>query len=295
VLLQIPSDAFISDPRQRLGTEVTDPKTDVSAFPSSEAAADAVAERLEGEPGLPLQALGELTRALMAASTVEGVLQRVILAARYLIPAADVVSITLRRDDGHLYTPVETDREAVELDELQYAAGAGPCVDAAEPAGPAYAHSGDLAEETTWPAFAAGAVQHGFSSVLSTALLDNPEPSPFTGALNVYSRELDRFDVSARDIAFVLATYASLALASAQSSASAEVAIAEAQDEAANLRKALDTRTVIGQATGILMARRRLNADQAFEVLSRASQQHNVKLGQLAHILATHPDTADRI
>jgi hypothetical protein len=30
-------------------------------------------------------------------------------------------------------------------------------------------------------------------------------------------------------------------------------------------------------------------------VLSRASQQHNVKLAQLAHILATHPDTADRI
>jgi AmiR/NasT family two-component response regulator len=46
---------------------------------------------------------------------------------------------------------------------------------------------------------------------------------------------------------------------------------------------------------GILMARRELTADEAFQVLSRASQNHNVKVAQLAEILAQHPETADRI
>ena len=48
--------------------------------------------------------------------------------------------------------------------------------------------------------------------------------------------------------------------------------------EVAGLRKALVSRTVIGQATGILMERFDMPADRAFSVLSRMSQQKNVKL-----------------
>jgi hypothetical protein len=274
---------------------MTDQKRDAGVNPSTERAADAFMERLGDASALPVRRLGELTQALLATTTVDGVLQRIVLAARYLVPGADLVSITLRREDGHLYTPVETDAEAVELDKVQYDSGEGPCVDAARPSGPAYAHSGDLAGDTTWPVFAPQAANHGYSSVLSTALLDNPEPSPFTGALNIYSRRRDGLDAVSRDTAFLLATYASLALAAAYKSADADRALTKAHIERANLRAALDTRTVIGQATGILMARRELTADEAFQVLSRTSQNHNVKLAELAQILATHPDTADRI
>jgi ANTAR domain len=274
---------------------VTDQTHDHGVHPSPKRAADAFMERLGDASVLPVRRLGELAQALMATTTVEGVLQRVIIAARYVVPGADLVSVTLRRDDGHLYTPVETDADALELDKVQYDSGTGPCIDAALPAGPAYAHSGDLAAETTWPTFATHASKAGYSSVLSTALLDNPEPSPFTGALNIYSRRRDGLDDVSRDTAFILATYASLALAAAYTSTEADRALTKAHTEGVNLRKALDTRTVIGQATGILMARRRLTADQAFEVLSRASQDHNVKLADLAQILATHPDTAERL
>jgi ANTAR domain len=278
-----------------LDTDVTDQTHDPEVNPSSERAADAFMDRLGDTSALPLRRLGELAQALMATTTIEGVLQRVIVAARYLVPVADMVSITLRRDDGHLYTPVDTDAEAMELDKVQYDSGAGPCIDAALPSGPAYAYSGDLGAETTWPVFATHAAKAGYSSVLSTALLNNPEPSPFTGGLNIYSRQRDSLDAVSRDTAFLLATYASLALAAAYTNAEADRALTKAHTESVNLRKALDTRTVIGQATGILMARRRLTADQAFEVLSRASQEHNVKLADLAQILATHPDTAERI
>jgi AmiR/NasT family two-component response regulator len=45
------------------------------------------------------------------------------------------------------------------------------------------------------------------------------------------------------------------------------------------------TRTIIGQAEGILMERLMITADQAFGVLSRLSQQSNVKLRDLARNL----------
>lgn len=241
--------------------------------------------------GHQLQKLGELTRLLLAADTVEGVLWRIVATARHAIPGADMVSITIREADGALWSPLETAAEALELDHMQYKTGDGPCVDAADPAGPAYALSTDLATETAWPTFAAAAASYGYESVLSTALLAGPQSPAFSGALNIYSRRRDGFGNDDRDFAFLLATHASLALATAR----ATQGLAEARDKAVQLGKAIGSRTVIGQATGILMARRGLTADQAFEVLRRASQNRNIKLKNLAVLLTGKPDIADRL
>ncbi len=73
----------------------------------------------------------------------------------------------------------------------------------------------------------------------------------------------------------VLAAHASAALAATMAAMSAEV-------EAAQLRQALESRDVIGQAKGILMERRKISADEAFSVLRPASQSLNVKLAQVA-------------
>ena len=48
---------------------------------------------------------------------------------------------------------------------------------------------------------------------------------------------------------------------------------------------ALQSRDVIGQAKGILMERRGLDAGQAFDVLRSASQDLNVKLTEIAATL----------
>lgn len=239
----------------------------------------------------PLPALLELTGLLLAADTVGGVLGRVAVAAREVIPRADLVSITLRHEDGRSETPVGIGKEAAELDQAQYRSGSGPCVDSADPDGPAYALSNDLVNETAWPAFAANAAAHGYKSVLSTALLPNPGPVPFTGALNVYSARAGAFDDGTRDLAFLLATHASLALALAHTRGN----LADAESMSANLREAVESRTIIGQATGILMARRGLTADQAFDVLKQVSQNRNIKLARLAVLLAGEPDIADRL
>ncbi len=84
----------------------------------------------------------------------------------------------------------------------------------------------------------------------------------------------------------VLATHASLALANTHALSSAEL-------RQVQLRKAIDTRDVIGQAKGILMQRRGCTAEEAFDLLRRASQDLNIKLGHLAHILATRHTELD--
>ena len=239
----------------------------------------------------PLPALRDLTALLLAAETVEGVLARVVAAAGEVIPGTDMVSITLRHDDGTSETPFGTSAKAVELDQAQYRTGAGPCLDSADPDGPAYALCNDLAAATPWPVFAADATAHGYRSVLSTALLPSPGSVPFTGALNVYSSRTDAFDDGARDLAFLLATHASLALALAHTRRD----LARAENMGANLRAALDSRTVIAEATGILMARRHLTEEEAFEVLRRTSQNRNIKLARLAAILTGAPHVADRL
>jgi hypothetical protein len=264
--------------------------------PDPEAAHDHRLERpvdAELSAQLPdlLPALGDLTGFLLAAETVEDVLGRVVVTARHAIPGADLVSITIRDDDGGLETPTGTGPEAAELDQAQYRAGIGPCVDAADPDGPAYALSNNLANEAAWQTFAASATAHGYASVLSTALLSGPEPVPFTGALNIYSRELNRFDDSARDLAFLLATHASLALVAAHTRQS----LADAEYTIINLRRAIDSHTIIGQATGILMSRRKLTADQAFDVLKQTSQNRNIKMARLAELLTDEPGIADRL
>ena len=83
------------------------------------------------------QQFATLTYSLLDAATVEDVLTQVVRAALEVLPAADMVSVTLRDPDGRSYTPVRTDPVADRLDELQYEFAEGPCHDAALPDGPA--------------------------------------------------------------------------------------------------------------------------------------------------------------
>nr|WP_281376416.1 ANTAR domain-containing protein [Actinomycetospora corticicola] len=53
------------------------------------------------------------------------------------------------------------------------------------------------------------------------------------------------------------------------------------------MQDAVRSRDVIGQAKGILMERRGLSADEAFDTLRRTSQELNIKLRDLAATLAS--------
>ncbi|MEU4674049.1 GAF and ANTAR domain-containing protein [Amycolatopsis sp. NPDC023774] len=240
--------------------------------------ADLEAGREDGNGALA-QKLASLTRLLLDATTVGEALERVVEAAPVVIPGADLVSITLRAPDGELNTPVRTEPVARELDQVQYDADEGPCVDIARHVKPGYALSHDLGREPRWQTFAPAAAERGYSSVLSTALVPSSADDGVSGALNVYSNRTHAFAEESRDAALLLATHASLALARTS-------ALARAELDRLNLERAIESRDVIGQAKGILMSRRGITADEAFDLLRRTSQDVNVKLAELARTLA---------
>jgi AmiR/NasT family two-component response regulator len=80
-------------------------------------------------------------------------------------------------------------------------------------------------------------------------------------------------------VALLLAAYASLAVADTAAVSRSELTVTQ-------LRRAIASRDVIGQAKGILMERRGLTADEAFDTLRRTSQELNIKLRDLASTLA---------
>jgi hypothetical protein len=227
----------------------------------------------------------QLAKALLDATTIAEVLERVVLAAHRAIPGADLVSVTLRSPDGSYHTPVETDPVADKLDRLQYDTGEGPCVAASRPSGPDFVHSDDLRTEPLWPSFGPAAAELGYRAVLATALLPDGQ-TELSGALNVYARTSGSLRPDAQYPALLLATHASLALAGTQ-------AVLRAELQVENLRRAIDSRDVIGQAKGILMLRRGISADEAFELLRRTSQDLNVKLVDLATTLTARHTELD--
>lgn len=228
----------------------------------------------------------QLTAVLLASGSVGEVLTRVVGAVRRVVPAADLVSVTLRDETGGFHTPVESGPVASEIDAAQYRSGRGPCVESARADGPALAVADDLRTDGRWPEFAATATRLGYRSVLATSLVPDVRPPRLPGALNVYARPAGAFVPADRDRMLLLATHASLALATC-----AAVSAAELQE--VQLRQAITSRDVIGQAKGILMARRGLTADAAFDVLRRTSQDLNVKLVELAATLTADPGAID--
>jgi hypothetical protein len=240
----------------------------------------------------PLAAqFAQLARLLLTADNVADVLSHIVRATLAVVPDAHLVSVTLRSDDGMLHTPVESDPVGTKLDELQYHHSEGPCFDAAKEPGPAFTYSPDLTSEPKWRLFGPEAAERGYYSVLSTAMLPDVTPPRLSGALNIYSHQRDRLgDEATRDRALLLATHASLAVATTEA-----VRLAELRET--QLRKALETRDVIGQAKGILMQRRGFTAEEAFDLLRRTSQDLNVKLAELARTLTsrhTELDLPDR-
>lgn len=130
----------------------------------------------------------------------------------------------------------------------------------------------DTAASTDYPDFGRIARRRGITHILSIGL---PVQQQTTGALNIYGSGGNPFDAETREVASAFAGYAAVAVANVG-------AYARAQNLARNLQRALQSRAVIEQAKGILMAQRGISAEAAFELLSMYSQTSNRKLRDIA-------------
>jgi GAF domain-containing protein len=123
-----------------------------------------------------------------------------------------------------------------------------------------------------WPAFARSARAAGVGSFLSAPLFIDEK---FAGSLNLYGRAPDSFDELDESLLRLYTAAATAAIANARR-------YAQARRLAENLRRAIESRAVIDQAIGVVMVARQIDAEEAFQVLARESQNTNTKLRDVA-------------
>jgi len=206
----------------------------------------------------------DLARDMSESAGLSGTLQVAVDGARALVVDADSAGISMVHGRRRIETPAATDDACRRGDELQYEVGQGPCLQSIHDQ--ETVRSGDLRTEQRWPLWSSRVSDElGFRSMLCLQLFVSRDT---LGALNLYSTRVDAFDADDEATALALAAQVAVALSAAKEFESLESAIA--------------TRTVIGQAQGMLMQRYRLTPHQAFAVLARESQAGNRRLRDLA-------------
>jgi GAF domain-containing protein len=214
--------------------------------------------------------LRELARISLADRSLHDVLTEITRVATGGIPGAESTSITLVKNDK-AFTAAHHGEMALAADELQYAKGHGPCMDAGR--GGVVLRIDDVRTEQRWPDYVAHAQEVGVRSSLSVPL---PYQGSSIGALNIYSTKPAAFATpKALEAGLETAEVIAVAVANAESHW-------QLGEQARNMRIALDSRAVIEQAKGVLMAQRHVDAEQAFEILREASQRYNRKLRDIA-------------
>jgi GAF domain-containing protein len=219
--------------------------------------------------------LAAAARALVGRGSFDETLEAVARTAKESLPGFDHVSVSLVNRTGRIETKAVTDSLARELDALQYSVDEGPCLSAIREV-PMVAVP-DLRVEQRWPRYLPGAISAGVRGQMSVRLTVDDEHT--IGGLNLYSTSphgsaTDAEEVEAKEAKEMVESFA----------AQASIALHQAR-ELANLREALNSRAVIGQAIGIIMERYQLSEDRAFAYLVRASSHANIKLREIAQEL----------
>jgi GAF domain-containing protein len=211
-----------------------------------------------------------LSRVVLVGRSLEDVLGEITAIATPGIPGAESTSITIVRGD-RAYTIAHDGEMALAADELQYQEDAGPCLDAGR--GGVVLRVDDMRTEARWPHYVDRVLDTGVRSSLSVPL---PYQDTTVGALNIYSGTPSAF-ASPESVDAGLKVAEAVAVAVVNADAHAQLTV-----HARNMRLAMDSRAVIEQAKGVLMAQRHIDADQAFEILRDASQRYNRKLRDIS-------------
>lgn len=201
----------------------------------------------------------------------EAVLRTIVDAALRTVPGAQEGSVSLVVGRRRVLSQAASSALPEQVDALQEQVREGPCLETAFEQHTVSVP--DLASEPRWPRFSAEAASLGVGSMLSFQLYVEGDN---LGALNLYSRDVSGFDERSVAVGELFAAHAA-------------VAYSAVQRESA-LERALVSRQLVGQAQGILMERSRLTPEQAFAMLTRSSQERNVKLAEVARRLVETGD-----
>ncbi|HKX16345.1 MAG TPA: GAF and ANTAR domain-containing protein [Propionibacteriaceae bacterium] len=198
-------------------------------------------------------------------TNLEKTLEKIVESAVAVV-GCDCAGLLVTRKRNQFVAITASDPAAEKADKLQVELHEGPGIVAVAEARTTGVY--DTAADSRWPHFAAGMRDLHLGSALAIPLWTSQST---LGVVNLYAGSPRWFDRDALAVAEVLGRHASIALSSAS------------QEE--SLCQAIDARTLIGRAQGILMERFALDDKAAFEVLRRYSQNTNTKLNEVARNL----------
>lgn len=221
--------------------------------------------------------LAVAARVLAEPSAGETTIQRVARLAVGIVDSSEGASASICRSGGHEYawSAATFGRCAM----LQHELKQGPYFDLSSDT--PLVVCDDLSADPRWPHWSAHVqTEFGMRSMMSVRLFTDSEGY---GAVTLFSRHLNAYSAALKTGVVTFAAIASAALQSAH--------IRE------QLEQAIESRTIIGQAQGIIMERFHVDAREAFDMLKRVSQKANVRIRELAdETIATreHPDAPTR-
>jgi GAF domain-containing protein len=227
-------------------------------------------------PPALLLAVREFAEAILDPYDAQELLYRV---TQHAVSVADAAGAGIMLTDSAqgLGFAAASHESVTELEQLQSVTERGPCHEA-------YTTNqvvvvDDLRATDRWPRYRARALENGFSAILGVPM---SACGRTIGVLNIYrtvSRPWMRCEIDAAEI---LATMGAGYILHGHH-------LATQRQLAEQLHTALQSRDVIGQAKGILMARHRVGPDEAFELLRGMSQSANRKLRDVAaHVVTSH-------
>lgn len=175
-----------------------------------------------------------------------------------------------------------SDPEAFALDEIQNAAGDGPCLSAMRELRTVYVR--DLANDKLWPVFSRAAAGRGYQSILGVPVDLGDQAQ---AALNLYAMSPSAFTPEDITQAEHFGQQAAKALRLA-------LRIGRLHDARDSMAAAMESRTIIDMAIGAIMAQNRCSPEEAFAFLKDASNTRNIKLREVAGaVIASITGTAD--
>ncbi|WP_036194677.1 GAF and ANTAR domain-containing protein [Nocardioides aequoreus] len=189
-------------------------------------------------------------------------------AAVELVEGCDHASLMVSRH-GRVRTAAASDDVALAADALELELGEGPCLDAIDDDEPDAHFCNDLRDGCRWPGLAHRLrADLGLEGMAGFRIRQDGQK---VGALNIFSDTVGGLRPISLDQASLLSSFASVALSAA-----------DRGKEASTLRLGLESNREIGKAVGLLMAMHEVDADEAFGLLAKVSQEMNLKVADVA-------------
>lgn len=220
-----------------------------------------------------------LADTLVADFDVIELAQQLVDNAMTLLPI-DAAGIVLADANGDFQVLASNSEQAHLLELFQIQNGSGPCL-TAYLTGESVVVEDLRRDVDRWPEFAARAVECGFTSVQALPMRLREDR---VGALNLLRSEAGRMSDTDIAIGQALADVATIGIMHQRMAMRSDLLNQQ-------LQTALNTRTVIEQAKGVLAAHGGIDVDRAFNLLRAYARRTNARLADTARAVVEGADT----